>query len=778
MKMKSDFLKKFKTWGVLAFAALIVSGLAACSDDKDDPVTPDPEPVAATYSISGTVYSSDATTAMSGVAVELSGAKSASATTGNDGTYKFDLSTTSGSFTVKFSKEGYKSMSVPVVVAAITSGTIDYSVNAALVKEPTTEPEPEKHYKTPTYSLSVNITDADGKAIVAKDLVVSVKGGDVDITKDEASFELSNLKSGIYSIKASATGYDIASGKVLVNEVTEKVEGEGTYVVKTGATFTMRTATLTPEAAAYNISGKIMDTDGKAVTSTITLSCSDESFATQTMSAADFNVAKIDPKLVDEGATFSLTVKAEGYYSYSWNFKLNKVAAGQTWNEVLNIVLSKIPDTPDTPDTPTDPSDEPKTEVTKPSAEVSTEDLKENPAVEEQVVQEETVTFTKPDGTTETKKVDATVTTVKAGQKVELGTIEATETTGGETKEIVDQISFVAPAGQTAQIVIPTIDASGAPVNQTLIVKRDDKTETTINKEQNMEELVTSGSTGVPSASIEDLAKPETVVEVPVAAVERIFTGEPTGTKFVGAPLTIESPAPTGVAVDDPTELPMTLLTSTDGKIWKAASADMGTATCKNGKMIVEVNHFSMFAPGFEMGIAKINSTILTTEKSDTKYSGKIFTKDSFEFTADVEDGMVYSSDNGSGLSYSAYTTAAMGNQVFSSLPNASATKEYLFKKLLDKIKSDNNKLYPSSGTFAMKSKMFSVPVEKNTTIDYLKLTTTYIVKVYSITVGSTTYKIGVKSVKNQTVSVVYKAEHGHGHGDDANAGGGIVDFE
>lgn len=320
MKMKSDFLKKLKTWGVLALTALVMTNVTACKDDKDDPTPPDPEPVAATYSISGTVYSSNATTAMSDVTVELSGAKSASATTGNDGSYKFDLSTTNGSFTVKFSKEGYKTLSVPVTVAAIASGTIDYSVNVALVKESTTEPEPEKHYKTPTYSLSINITDADGKAIDAKDLVVAVKGGDIDITKDEASFELSNLKSGVYSIKASATGYDIASGKVLVNQVTEKVEGEGTYVVKTGATFTMKTATLTPEEAAYNISGKIMDTEGKSVTSTITLSCSDKSFATQTMNAAEFNVAKIDPNLVDAGATFSLTVKAEGYYSYSWVF--------------------------------------------------------------------------------------------------------------------------------------------------------------------------------------------------------------------------------------------------------------------------------------------------------------------------------------------------------------------------------------------------------------------------------------------------------------------------
>lgn len=157
MKMKSDFLKKLKTWGVLALTALVMTNVTACKDDKDDPTPPDPEPVAATYSISGTVYSSNATTAMSDVTVELSGAKSASATTGNDGSYKFDLSTTNGSFTVKFSKEGYKTLSVPVTVAAIASGTIDYSVNVALVKESTTEPEPEKHYKTPTYSLSINI---------------------------------------------------------------------------------------------------------------------------------------------------------------------------------------------------------------------------------------------------------------------------------------------------------------------------------------------------------------------------------------------------------------------------------------------------------------------------------------------------------------------------------------------------------------------------------------------------------------------------------------------
>lgn len=775
MKMKSDFLKKLKTWGVLALSALVMTNVTACKDDKDDPTPPNPEPVAATYSISGTVYSSDATTAMSGVTVDLSGAKSASTTTGNDGSYKFDLSTTSGNFTVKFSKEGYKTMSVPVVVSAIASGTIDYSVNAALVKEatpdPDPKPEPDPVYKTPVYSLSINITDMDGKAINAKDLVVSVKGGDIDITKNEASFELTNLKPGVYSISAKAEGYDIASGKVLVNQVTEKVEGEGTYTVKTGATFTMKTATLTPEEAAYNINGKITDAEGKAVASSITLSCSDESFTTRTMNASEFSVAKVDPKLVDAGATFYLTVKAEGYYSYSWNFKLNKVAAGQTWNEVINIVLSKIvvvPDpTPDPDPTPTpDPEEETTTEVTKPSTEVSTEDLKEQEAVKEVVTK-----------TDETTGETVTEVQVEAGKTVDLGTIEAKETdnTSGETKEIVDQISFTAPAGTEAKIVMPQSEGE----NQTLSVKRESKTETTINKEQNLESLATSSSTSEVPVSKEDLAKPETeVAEVPVAAVERIFTGEPTGTKFVGAPLTIESPAPTGVAADDPTELPMALLTSENGIIWKLAPADMGKVICQNGKMIVEVNHFSMFAPGFEMGIAKINSSSMTTEKKDTKYSGKIFTKDSFKFTAEVEDGLVYTDSDGSSVNYPAYTTEEMGKQIFKTLSNATDTKEYLFKKLLDKIKSDNNKVYPNSGAFAKKSKEFIVPVERNTTIDYIKLTTTYIVKVYSIKVGGTTYKIGVKSVNNQTVSVVYKSEHGHGHGEDANAGGGIVDFE
>lgn len=765
MKMKSDFLKKLKTWGVLALTALVMTNVTACKDDKDDPTPPDPEPVAATYSISGTVYSSNATTAMSDVTVELSGAKSASATTGNDGSYKFDLSTTNGSFTVKFSKEGYKTLSVPVTVAAIASGTIDYSVNVALVKESTTEPEPEKHYKTPTYSLSINITDADGKAIDAKDLVVAVKGGDIDITKDEASFELSNLKSGVYSIKASATGYDIASGKVLVNQVTEKVEGEGTYVVKTGATFTMKTATLTPEEAAYNISGKIMDTEGKSVTSTITLSCSDKSFATQTMNAAEFNVAKIDPNLVDAGATFSLTVKAEGYYSYSWVFKLNKIAAGQTWNEVINIVLSKIPETPTDPDTPTDPTipSDPEISVSKPDATVTTDDLKEQEGV-------------KVKETTSGSGEVVTEVQVETGKTVNLGSIEATEKDkeSGVTTEIKDEITFTAPANTEAKIVMPKTEGE----SQTLSVTRDAQKETEINKKQSIESLIESSSTEVPAITKEELKQPDKVVTVPVAAVERIFTGEPTGTKFEGAPLKIESPAPTGVAASDPVELPMTLMTSEDGIIWKPAPADMGTAKVQNGKMIVEVNHFSMFAPGFEMSIEKINSSSMKTEKKDTKYSDKIFTKDSFEFSSEVEDGIIYVDENGNHLDYAEYTFAAMAKEVFSGLPNATDTKEYLFKKLFDKIKADNGSINPTNGKFTMKSKKFTVPVEKNTSIDYIKLTTTYIVKVYSIKIGSTIYKIGVKSVNTQEVTVTYKSGHSHGHGDDANAGGGIVDFE
>jgi len=33
MKMKSDFLKKLKTWGVLALTALVMTNVTACKDD-------------------------------------------------------------------------------------------------------------------------------------------------------------------------------------------------------------------------------------------------------------------------------------------------------------------------------------------------------------------------------------------------------------------------------------------------------------------------------------------------------------------------------------------------------------------------------------------------------------------------------------------------------------------------------------------------------------------------------------------------------------------------
>lgn len=172
-----------------------------------------------------------------------------------------------------------------------------------------------------------------------------------------------------------------------------------------------------------------------------------------------------------------------------------------------------------------------------------------------------------------TQKVETTVVAVQPSATVDLGTLKSTETitTGGSTTstKIEDKISFTAPTTGTAQIIIPKTDANGAPVSQALAVTRDTEAvekETTINKAQNLESIVTSSNTSVSTVSKEDLAKPETVVsEVPVATVERIFTGEPSGTKFEGAPLTITSPAPTGVANNE--VLPMTLLTSEDGII-------------------------------------------------------------------------------------------------------------------------------------------------------------------------------------------------------------------
>lgn len=103
----------------------------------------------------------------------------------------------------------------------------------------------------------------------------------------------------------------------------------------------------------------------------------------------------------------------------------------------------------------------------------------------------------------------------------------------------------------------------------------------------------------------------------------------------------------------------------------------------------------------------------MKTEKKDTKYSDKIFTKDSFEFSSEVEDGIIYVDENGNHLDYAEYTFAAMAKEVFSGLPNATDTKEYLFKKLFDKIKADNGSINPTNGKFTMKSKKFTVPVEK-----------------------------------------------------------------
>ena len=175
---------------------------------------------------------------------------------------------------------------------------------------------------------------------------------------------------------------------------------------------------------------------------------------------------------------------------------------------------------------------------------MTTDDLKEQEGVE---VKEETTT--EGEVVTEVK--------VETGTTVNLGTIEATEkdTESGTTTEIKDEITFTAPANTDAKIVMPKTDGE----NQTLSVKRDDKKEIEINKTQSIESIIESGTTETPAITKEELKQPDKTVTVPVAAVERIFTGEPTGTKFEGAPLKIESPAPTGVAASDPVELPMTL---------------------------------------------------------------------------------------------------------------------------------------------------------------------------------------------------------------------------
>lgn len=157
-------------------------------------------PPATTGQLSGSVVDQSTSAALSGVAVQLSGPQSASATTDSTGSFII-VGLAPGTYSVQFSKAGYARVTLG---APVTAGVVS---NVGTVR---------LQISTTTASVTGTVRDAGtGQAIAGATVVVS--GGPSTTTDAAGAYQLPGLAPGTVTITVSQAGYQSVSVTTTLN---------------------------------------------------------------------------------------------------------------------------------------------------------------------------------------------------------------------------------------------------------------------------------------------------------------------------------------------------------------------------------------------------------------------------------------------------------------------------------------------------------------------------------------------------------------------------------
>ena len=576
-------------------------------------------------------------------------------------------------------------------------------------------------YRIPTYMENVYsiegsaYNEAGDKIAMTK---VAVLGCSVELSADKKTFTVNDVKPGTYSAIVSAEGYNTAYATVVISEA-GKVEGSAAdknKVVTTVSVIMQKAA----EAAKYFVEGNIRTVDGLAINGanlSVTLTSGEEIACTY---ANGYFNGVIETPLAT-ATMVTVRVTKEGYYPYVASTLITPVKPGEISVTSFNITMKAM------------------------------DNIVEDPSVGGSSVAD-----VLEGGKVESKPVDEVKNIPVEGAGTIANVLESMkETTGAEVSSVEN---------------MPIVTVAATGINTELkseIVKQEGSTSTTVTE---IDQIKIAPETQViyTKGVAENIGVTRDVAAEKTTAAVRSYEGTPDGVIFT-KPLEIAFEAPVVVEGGDVDfVLPVLYYNESTGK-WVADGDNYAEYSNASQKFVAKVAHFSKFKFGYESSKEVSQPTPLAPVKiAKSCYTGAASQVITVKGT--YKGGSMYAD----GTPAMAAAAALNGAK--------ESTIAYVADLLTKMIKADNMGIAPKNNYVDTEfSYDMTIPAYQQVTgFDIVRneVVKTYTVKVVTADRREVPVTVEVKSISSVVVSADKAESHGHSHGDDLNAGGGIVELD
>lgn len=722
----------------LALMLVAICGIFAGCYEKEEIDVPTPTPGEATYIVGGIITDAETGTALAGATVN-------GTTTGADGTYKFTTSV--GVQKITISKTGYKTVITSVNVAEVAKGSTGvYTVNAALYVS--TTPETPKT-KTNKYNIEGRVFDNKGVAVTLGEGAVVIPGLNVTVsgnTFKSVDSETNNIEPGAYGAVVNVNGYETGYANIVIADA-GKVEGEGDNVVTSKVQVILQKKAEVA-AAKYVIEGNIWNANGVIV--------NDATVSISLNSGQNYVVGKdgieykngyysltLPTGVVTPTTIATVKINKTGHYPYACSFLVKLVAAGETSVTSVNVTLKSIADI----------------------APGGGDDGSIGGSTSADVVGDgSTTTVTPPD---EAKKEEAVIVDHETGEKVTITVDDIISSMKESTGEEVNVEEVAVTEVKTVIDIALVSDIVKGEGSSTTTVTEEDR----IIIEPNTKVIYTkaNGTTAV----AENISVSRDVAAEKAETAVRTYEGTPTGVIFT-TPMKVKFDSPVTIASGEEPDFCLSVMYYNEAtKKWTIdkVGGQRNYATYQGNQFVGNISHFSKFKFGYENSIDTVSVDPLLPAEFLEKAC----------YTGSAPQLVTIKGTYKGGSMYVGKTPSMATADALKGMKESTIT--YISEMLTKMIKADNLNIAPTNNyvdtNFSIDKTISAYRQVTGFNLTRTELVKTYMVKVIKADKSEVDVVVTVKSITSYELSVRDELNHsGHGHGDDLNAGGGIIEFE